>query len=221
MKMARLLLGLFIIVVASACSDDKGYDYGDFHYDMVTYLGTDNGAPKFEFQAYDDSPFITLISSKTGTLDMKKGQRILLNYIIDKEESETMKMVTVRGYSKVITDTMRIAATSKLLPAKMDNIKLASIWRTGAYINIRCQVQYSEKPRQLMLIADLGTLNSSMVETYLIHDLFDATAYYWTPCYLSYYAGPAWNLLTCKTLRVNLNDLVYPSVKYYDFSKIK
>lgn len=215
----KILLLALVAVAAVACGDDEVYEYGDFSYNIVTYAGESGDNSVFTFQSYNDSPLITLVAGNLSNPEMNVGQRLLLNYIVDEGDGTQFQKVTIKGLAKVNTDTLRVVTAEALDTLKMDEIKLKSVWRTGDYLNIRCQLQYTEKPRR-MFLATTGEVGAGgMVECYQIQDLLGATPYYWLETYFSYYIEPAWGNSDCTAIRYNLNDLTYPDVKYYDFVK--
>ena len=220
MKWFRYILMSIIATVVVACGDDsEGFEYGDFNYDMVTYSGEENDNSIFTFQSYDDSPLIRLIASNIDETELKVGQRLLLNYVVEADLEHNTKLVSVKGMSKVNTDTIVVVKQATLDTLKRDAVKLRSVWRTGNYLNVRCQVKYSEEPR-LMCLATTGNVDDNgMIEAYQIQDLLGAPTYYWLETYFSYYIAPVWEKTECKGLVYYVEDETYPDVKYYDFLK--
>lgn len=218
-KLIYILICMLSVAVLSSCKEDESIDYGDFLYDMVTYEGKNGTTPVFTFQSYDDSPLITLNVSNLENPNLKKGQRLLLNYIVEKELGNNEKIVRVNGYSKVHTDTIKILPEHVLDTLICQEMKIASVWRTGNYLNVRCQVEYTQEPRQLFL-ATTGEVNTrGMVQARQIQNLMGAQTYYWFETYMSYYIAPVWENPECKCLRYNVVDLSYPEAKYYEFLK--
>ena len=125
--------------------------------------------------------------------------------------------VTARSYTKAITDSLRYIPN--LSSMAMDSISLNSIWRTGRYINLYCRVKYTYAARQIALVADYSTLHNDTVHCYLMHNMLGVQAYFWRRCYMSFDINSVWNLQSCKTVRIHLNDVTYPDRKYYDFTK--
>lgn len=215
-----LILGIMLVAMAlAACSGDDHYDYGNFKYAMTTYLGDDGSASSFTCYGHDDAPAVTLHGQHLGDTTLRSGDRVLLNYIEKGASGTSAQEVTVRGYSKVVTDALRMATTAQLAETPMDTIQLQSVWRTGSYINLRCKLRYTAAPRQLMLVVDQGTMAQSTVKCYLAHNTMGATSYYWAQAYMSFDVTAVWSRHTCKTLRVYLNDELYPATHYYDFIK--
>lgn len=218
-KLKYILIYALSAVVFLSCKEDENINYGDFLYDIVTYEGKNGTTPVFTFQSYDDSPLIKLNASNLENPNLKKGQRLLLNYIVEEELGHNEKLVRVNGYSKVHTDTIEILPEEKLEALACHEIKIASVWRTGNYLNVRCMLEYTQKPRQLFL-ATTGDVNTrGIVQTYQIQDLMGAQTYYWFETYMSYYIAPVWDNPECKGIKYNVVDLSYPEVKYYEFLK--
>lgn len=215
----HIIWSMLLLMTMTACGDDDYVEYGDFSYDMVTYSGENEGRSVFTFQSYNDSPLITLYANNVGKPNMPVGQRLLLNYVVDEDLGNFSQRVTVNGYSKVNTDTVLVLKREIIDTLKMDNMKLKSVWRTGNYLNIRCQLEYTEKPRRMFIATTGETDEEGLVECYQIQDLMGAATYYWLETYFSYYIEPVWSVAESKGIRYNVNDLTYPDVKYYDFLK--
>lgn len=223
MKNAILYILPIITMLAASCNDDEYYRYGDFRYDMVTYMGHDEtlGGDAYINYPTGDNSAVTLIdpqsAASTSSAGLETGSRLLLNYIIDSRNSDGSLNVTARSYTKAITDSLRYIPN--LSSMAMDSISLNSIWRTGRYINLYCRVKYTYAARQIALVADYSTLHNDTVHCYLMHNMLGVQAYFWRRCYMSFDINSVWNLQSCKTVRIHLNDVTYPDRKYYDFTK--
>ena len=101
----------------------------------------------------------------------------------------------------------------------MHEVKLRSLWRTGEYINLHCQVEYINTARTFMLVADGQTLGNDTVHCYMVHDLRGERGTFWRDCYASFNVGALWKKPTFKVMRIHLNDKTYPDTEYYDFIK--
>ena len=217
------LLALVAMTLLSACSDenDGSEVYTDFRYDLVTYLGQEAGGAVFEYLGQNDSTVVTLYSNLASQEDLKSGRRVLLNYKVLDRPSANRWNVQVNGYNtNVASDSLRYNI-HPLEDYSMHPIRLQSLWRTGKYINLRCQVEYTGKTRQLYLMMDNDTHYADTVHCYLIHDLLGGAsdASFWRSCYGSFFVGKVWDLESCRVLRVHVNDLTYPERSYYDFAK--
>lgn len=206
-KFKYILLSLVATMAFVSCNDDEEeYRYGDFFYNMVTYMGNEEGGAVFTYQSYNDSPLITLKANNYTSDAIKVGQRMLLNYEVAEDLGNNHQVVTVKGLSKVHTDTIRVEAQMPTMELKMDTMRVESIWRTGNYLNVRCKVLYSESGRIMYLYTD-GTIDANgCLNCYQIQNLMGAKTYYWTETYMSYYIEPALTLNGVKTLIYNVND---------------
>lgn len=219
----RLAALLALALVMAACGD--GYDpsldtLGDFRLDVVTCKGMSGGTVAFEYFGRGDSAAVQLQSSLTALPQgVRAGDRVLLRYSFrqpqhDGAGSEPRPISTYRC-TRIVTDTVRLAASPDA--QRHRSIKLRSLWRTGPYINLRCEVEHASLHR-LALLADRATLGADTVVCHLVHDLAGTdTAYYWRDCYGSFFASNITGCPTCRVLRVAVNDDVKPTVKYYDF----
>lgn len=221
MKRLRYLpILLFTVLLAlAACDKQEDIDrsYTDFRYDIVTYLGQNDRGAVFEYLGHGDSAAIRLQSSVTVN-EVKTHQRVLLRYdFVDKTPSDS-RDIDVFGCSAIISDSLR---QSQAAPDSFPHhqVKLRSLWRTGEFINLHCQVEYTNKARTFMLVADAQTLADDTVHCYLVHDLRGERATFWRDCYASFNVGALWRKDTFRCLRVHINDVTFPDTEYYDFNK--
>ena len=223
---ASRLLALLLAVAALSACQDRGVDdtrIVEWRYDFVTYMGYSGSTATFEYLGRGDSAAIVLRASgldKPGHL--ATGQRVLLYYTVTGTPSPGVRDVQARYYTSgnVASDSLRVN-TKPVEQYAMHPIKLRSLWRTGGYINLRGQVEYTGHPRQLYLMADGATLDSDTVDVYLVHDLMqgqDSTRF-WRNCYGSFYVGEAWYKPSCRVMRVHVRDVVRPQATCYDFAK--
>lgn len=220
--LSHILLPAVIALVVSAmtsCGDDEYYEYGNSSFDMVTYAGNGTAGDSYINYPVNDIAPVTLIDAATNasSAGLKSGTRLLLNYAVNSRNSDGSLNITAKSYTKAITDTLRYVPGTTPIP--MDSVSLNSIWRTGRYINIYCRVKYTETARVMALVADYRTIRNDTVHCYLMHNMMDATAYFWRRCYASYDISSVWNLQSCKTVRIHIDDVNYPECRYYDFTK--
>lgn len=220
--LSHILLPAVIALVVSAmtsCGDDEYYEYGNSSFDMVTYAGNGTAGDSYINYPVNDIAPVTLIDAATNasSAGLKSGTRLLLNYVVNSRNSDGSLNITAKSYTKAITDTLRYVPGTTPIP--MDSVSLNSIWRTGRYINIYCRVKYTETARVMALVADYRTIRNDTVHCYLMHNMMDATAYFWRRCYASYDISSVWNLQSCKTVRIHIDDVNYPERRYYDFTK--
>ena len=221
MKHLRYLPILLMAVLSALASCDKQEDidrsYTDYRYDIVTYLGENGTGAVFEYLGHGDSASIKL-QSRVTVSDVKTHQRVLLRYEFADKATGAERNVNVYGCNGIFSDSLRQSQVSPdSLPRQ--EIKLRSLWRTGEFINLHCQVEYTGKARTLMLVADGKTLTSDTVDCYLVHDLRGERATFWRDCYASFNVGALWRKDTFRCLRIHLNDVTFPETEYYDFIK--
>ena len=221
---SRLLALLLAVAALSAChGSDDDTRIVEWRYDLVTYIGYSGRTATFEYLGRGDAAAIVLRASgldKPGHL--ATGQRVLLYYTVTGTPNPGVRDVQARYYTSgnVASDSLRVN-TKPVEQYAMHPIKLRSLWRTGGYINLRGQVEYTGHPRQLYLMADGATLDGDTVDVYLVHDLMqgqDSTRF-WRNCYGSFYVGEAWYKPSCRVMRVHVRDVVRPQATCYDFAK--
>ncbi len=221
MKHLRYLPILLMAVLSALASCNKQEDidrsYTDYRYDIVTYLGVNGTGAVFEYLGHGDSASVKL-QSRVTVKDVKTNQRVLLRYEFADKATGAERDVNVYGCNGIFSDSLRqTQASPDSLPCQ--EIKLRSLWRTGEFINLHCQVEYTGKARTFMLVADGNTLTSDTVDCYLVHDLRGERATFWRDCYASFNVGALWRKDTFRCLRIHLNDVTFPETAYYDFTK--
>lgn len=207
---------LLAAVTLTACADDA--DTGEVErarYDFVTYLGYADGTARWRYVGPGDSGQQDLLAVMDEPEKIKPGQRVLLSYTAP-DASHHIKVKGI-NYGNVASDSLRVNV-KPVADYPKHPIKLGAIWRTGRYINLRCEVEYTGKARALYLMADRASLGRDTIEVHLVHDIGEgADTYFWRTCYGSYEVGAAIDRESCHVIRVHVADLTYPSVKTYCF----
>ena len=212
-----MLMAALLALVSCDKQEDIDRAYTDYRYDIVTYLGQNSTGAVFEYLGREDSASITLQSSVTVS-DVKANQRVLLRYDFIGNTNGASRPINVYGCNGIISDSLRmIMESTDSLP--QHQVKMRSIWRTGEFINLHCQVEYTSKARTFMLVADGNTLSDDTVHCYLSHSLRGEPGTFWRDCYASFNVGALWKRDTFRCLRIHVNDVTFPETEYYDFYK--
>lgn len=212
-----LLIALLTFLVSCDKSEDIDRAYTDYRYDIVTYLGQNETGAMFEYIGHGDSASV-MLQSHVSVSDVKTHQRVLLRYdFLDKTTSGN-RSIDVYGCSAIISDSLRMTMVSPdSIPCHV--VKLRSLWRTGEFINLHCQAEFTGANRSFMLVADGNTLTNDTVDCYLMHDLRGERGTFWRDCYASFNVGAMWHRNSFRCLRVHINDMTFPTTNYYDFIK--
>ena len=215
-----ILLLLACLPAMFSCNKQEDIDraYTDYRYDIVTYLGRNDRGAVFEYLGRNDSIAVKLQSQTSVNEDIKANLRVLLRYNFVDQVPADSRDIEVYSCNNIFTDSLRqTQAAPDSLPKQA--VKLRSLWRTGEYINLFCQVEYTNKARTLMLVADGKTLENDTVDCYLVHDLRGERGMFWRDCYASFNVGALWKRSYFKCLRIHMNDVTYPNTLFYDFNK--
>jgi hypothetical protein len=220
MKLRYLSISLIaVLMVLVSCDKQEDIDrsYTDYRYDIVTYLGQNDMGALFEYIGHGDSASV-MLQSHVSLSNVKTHQRVLLRYdFLDKSVSGNCN-IEVYGCSAIISDSLRMTMVSPDSIPRHE-VKLRSMWRTGEFINLHCQAEYTNANRSFMLVADGNTLSNDTVECYLMHDLRGERGTFWRDCYASFNVGAMWHRDSFRCLRIYVNDVTFPATKYYDFIK--
>ena len=222
MKHLRHLPILLIAALLALASCDKQEDidraYTDYRYDIVTYLGQNAIGAVFEYLGHGDSAAVTLQSGIDISNDAKVHHRVLLRYDFADKVPSDKRDINVFSCSTIFSDSLRMTMDGPdSLP--QHEVKLRSLWRTGEFINLHCQVEYTGKSRTLMLVADGNTLEDDTVHCYLAHGLRGESGTFWRDCYASFNVSALWKRPSFHCLRIHINDMTFPNTEYYDFTK--
>lgn len=219
-RFTHIMAAVAMLTALAGCGSDGGDEPEEpWRYDFVTYLGYADGVAHWQYIGPDDADPVDLEATMAQPTQLRVGQRVLLSYTV----TDSAHRINVMGVNSgnVASDSLRVNVRPVEQYAKHP-IRLGAIWRTGSYINLRCEVEYTGKPRALYMMADRETLSHDTIDVHLIHDLISAdTTYFWRTCYGSFYMGAAFGKQNCRAVRVHVEDLTYPSVKTYSFAAPK
>ena len=221
MKLHHLAISLIAaLLTLASCDKDEDIDraYTAYRYDFVTFLEQNATGAVFEYLGHGDSAAVRL-QSRVGLSDeVKANQRVLLRYDFADNATGDHRNINVYACNSIISDSLRqTGASPDSLP--MHEVKLRSLWRTGEYINLHCQVEYINTARTFMLVADGQTLGNDTVHCYMVHDLRGERGTFWRDCYASFNVGALWKRPYVKCMRIHLNDVTFPNTEFYDFTK--
>ncbi len=209
-------LGL-VVSLATSCGNGDA-DYGaleDFRLDIVTYKNFSEAIAYFQY--VDRSGEITELEARgIAEPDIEKDHRVLMRYKV-MDEQAGHSLIGIYGITGIISDSLRVNKLP-LEEYEMHELRLRSIWQTGEFINLRCQVEYTGEARSFYLMMDDATRDNEVVDCYLVHDLKGQKPLHWRDCYASFNVGVLLKRTTCRALRVHLTDVVRPDVSEYVFS---
>ena len=217
-QLSILLIAAMMALVSCDKQEEIDRAYTDYRYDIVTYLGQNATGAVFEYLGHGDSAAIRMQSVVDISQDAKTHQRVLLRYDFADKKASDQRDINVYNCYTIISDSIRMTMDDPdSLP--QHEVKLRSLWRTGEFINLHCQVEYTGKNRTFMLVADGNTLKEDTVHCYLAHGLRGEQGTFWRDCYASFNVGALWKRPSFHCLRIHLNDLTFPDTEYYDFTK--
>ena len=192
-----------------------------YRYDIVTYMGSDAaGNARFELVGRDDSASVMLTARYTMASTVQPWQRVLLRYDwADARNGGAERAVEVYGCTSILSDSLRYTAQPlEHYLVDIEPLKMRSIWRTGEFINLHCQLPYTGKSRHFYLLLDSTTWRNDTVHCHLVHRIYTDTTYHWRDAYASFNVGNIWKLPSCRTLRLHITEDRNADA-IYDFNK--
>lgn len=201
---------LALTAAVASCDDDKDIDprYTDYRYDVVTYRGTEGGTARFDLVARDDDGMTVLTAAAAIDTAIHQGQRVLIRYnFADSSRAGGARRINLYQTVRITYDSLRYTVNPlSYYLDQMEPVRLRSIWRTGDYLNLNCQVEYTGKPRHFYLLLDSATHRRDTVDCYLVNNTFGDTTYHLRTGYASFFVGSVTRVPTCQVLRVRLNN---------------
>lgn len=225
--MRTIILAIAALLAFTACdrSHDGNLDesFESQVTDFVTYTGLDQDQhATFRLDGRDDDPAVMLYTTVGAPDKVKPHQRLLLTYAVKHRAPDgSYWNVDAIGYSRIINDSIRVNI-NPIDTYQMRPIRLRSTWRTGEFINMHGQVEYTSRNRLFYMMIDRDTKYSDTVHAYLVHDLLGTpqdSIFYWRDFYLSVNVGALKSPnAPCHVLRLHLNDDNNPQVHYRDYT---
>ena len=216
------VLSLLACLVASCAGEDVGPEYTDCRYDIVTYMGVNNaGDEVYDLVGRDDEPSCTLYAEGVhAPAGSQAGRRLLLRYAFAAPQHGAARRINAYAASAIVSDSLRYTVRP-LAHYLQDNspVRLRSLWRTGDYINLHCQLEYTGRSRHFYLLVDSTTWHNDTVHCHLVNNVFGDTARHWRECYASFFVGQVWKQNSCRVMRLHIDDVVRPDVRCRDFIK--
>ena len=222
MKLTRFLLMMFAALSLAGCVNDDNVD-GEIIpvlTDIVTFEGNTDGHSHFTLVRVDDLPPVSLSGDiELNSADLKAGQRVLMAYQpAEGQGAYQSGNITVRAVSLINNGNVEIWDRDRLEGWNDDPVYLYSIWRTGDYINLYCRLIYSTEPRRFALVASESSLETDIVNLYLVHDLPTPVNSHDRAYYASFNIADVWHRSSCKGVRVHVAN---SNLDKYSFDFLK
>lgn len=215
-----------ILFLLLSCSNEKDIDpaYTNYLYDIVTYMGVDaRGMETYRMESRTSERAITLLAQGThAPSDSYIGRRLLLryNYLTPYSDNDTIRQIEAYSAQSIISDSLRYTLNPIALYLRDNSpLRLHSVWRTGNYINMHGQLEYTGRSRHFYMLIDTVTWHDDTVHCYMVHNVFGDTTRHWREFYGSFFVGTVWRDNPQRVIRLHTNDLLHPSDSIHDFQK--
>lgn len=219
-----LLAAVMLMAVCFACGDDKEIDrsYTHYRYDIVTYMGVDDsGQEVYSLESRTRNDAVTLIATGShAPQDSYVGRRLLLRYAYSETGDTTAAVRSITAFSAhaIISDSLRYTVKPlRQYLAGNSPMRLRSVWRTGPYINMHGQLEYTGRSRHFYMIIDSTTWHADTVQCYMVHNVYGDTTRHWREFYASFYVGTVWRNNDHRVLRLHMPDELHPADSIHDF----
>lgn len=216
------LLPVILTAIALAgCSDEEGIDGPvDMQlWDIVTYTGTQSGetGSVFTFRQVDDTPEITLTSTKT-LQEVEPGTRLMIRYIPESGKAYMSGPINLLAASRITNGKAETEWKDEYSAWDRDKVFVYSAWRTGSHINFHLRLTYSTDPRVFNLVLNPATAESDMPEYYLVHIMSAQTDYHDRAYFASFDISEMWDKpevmgVTVRVANTNLDKDIFTFYK--------
>lgn len=199
-----MLAGAMLLGASSCNSDsDEPTEIAMFN-DFATYTSSGTGST-FTLRKEGDSPLVTLTTSQNlPENQFKDGTRLFISYTPATGQQYMSGPITLIGAMNVegsgsTPEEKTAAETSDWLS---DAINVASLMRTGDYINVQFTGALGSQTAVVHLYADAATIYDEIPEYHLIYGPYSGIATTTYVFYGSWNIGNVWNRSTCKGIKV-------------------
>lgn len=214
--MKKFLLFLLWPLMLASCGDDNTVNHpvAMTLYNIVTYEGETDGVTLFTFRQVDDSPLISLTTPQRITSQIERGERLRIAYQSEGGAYESAQ-IRLLAASKVNNGAVKCHPTSEFEFWCQDPVWVASLWRTGSYINLDCRLMWAQEARQFCIVADRSTLATQRPQLYIVHALPQgAAASYMRSHFASWDIADVWDLPGITGVDIHVNNSNLPQMLF-------
>lgn len=219
-KFTSLLLMIFMTISISSCNDDNKNGLtipSNAVLDFATFVSSNDNGSVFTLQKDGDSPLITLTSTiAISTTDLKPGTRVLIQYApAGSQEVYQSGAINLYGIARITNGNVEPKPLSEIESWQSDGLKINIMTRTGQYVNVWAEAPIQREPKRFVLVADKTTVDSELVELYLVYQADNDMAAY-GQVYASFDLSNVWNKPTCKAVKINYMSRSGMEAKRFD-----
>lgn len=213
--MKRLMCYVVVMMALSigfvSCEDDEVVmpEYpNETFYDIATFLGNSQDNAVFELQKDEDSEPVrlTAVGVYLDTTSIKPDMRVLIGYVPKSGAAYVSDKITLVGVGRIFNDVSHNVNLADYPDWDGTPIHLLSMWRTGKYINIHCQVVYDKTGARFGLLVDETTIDNEYPDAYLVYIPEGDPDSYNKNLYASIDISEVWYRRGCKGINIHLNN---------------
>lgn len=217
-----LTLAVATCCTLQSCNDDSDDGASTYVYtNIVTYDGSLDGQLNFSYTYTQENKSDTQVRLRaTGQFnrDVAPGTRLLLYYryaagFSYPESGEIILSNATLAYTAPVTTVAATPELSELTPIRVDALN-----RAGAYIDLWCQLPYSDK-RTFSITLDAASEGSSNPTLYISTSASDGSVGAMTGTAASFDVSSIWNNPATRTLTVKINNSANPRYNTFTFKK--
>lgn len=213
MKLTTTIYAIILFVIAgvfttSCSSKTTSPDTPDnICVDFATFVSTSDEGSVFTLRKNGDSPLVTLTAAvKVDISQLKPNTRVLIQYLPSGGQAPYESgPITLYGIGFIFTGDVEAQPLATIESWASDVIKLMSMTRSGEYLDIWAQGNYSTNATKFCLVADEATLDDEYPQLYLVFESDNGWGYP-HQLYASFTLGNVWDRPTCKGVTVHFHN---------------
>ncbi len=159
------------VMVLSSCNSDSTDSGDNYFVDIVTLESTGSSGSVMSLQQMEDSPVITLLSTQRfESEDIEAGKRIVIYYHPESNKQYVSDNINIGSASTTFGggDPYRLSTALATNNWESNTIKIASIWRTGKYLNFVFTASTSSDAISCDLFLDEATVGSNYPNFHIV-----------------------------------------------------
>ena len=196
-------------MAASCNSDDNGGGTVDnLCADFVTFVRSGEDGSVFTLQKSEDSELITLTAAvKVDVNQVKAGSRVIIQYVPSGGQQPYQSgPINLYGITRIINGGVEKEPLSTITSWGGNNLKMMTLARSGEYLDVWAEAEFSTNPKRCVLVADEATLADAYPQLYLVF-VTDGDFARTRPLYASFNLSDVWDLSTSKGVKVSFKAL--------------
>lgn len=193
-----------LMMYCSCGSNDAGTDLRDEScYDFATFVSSNDKGSVFTLRKAGDSPLVTLTSdARIDNMKLQAGTRVLIQYVPSGGQAPYVSgPIDLLGIGRIINGAVESHPNDTIMSWPSSPIKLTSMNRSGEYVDIWAQGDFTTKINRFDLVADEETVDDAVPSLRLVFE-GDRGIGYPHQIYASFDINDIWSMSSCRGIDI-------------------